>query len=157
MRSFWLAYIFHGDLVNLFPLRLMRPEEPLHLLRPSSLWSLWDWLQSHTRYPLLPNPPSSGFLGVALALRHCRSVRVYEYVPSMRLTKRCHYYDEEENLGCTVGDWHPLAAEKLVALALNSADSATVFARGFMVMNGLPAIDCAKVEERGKEEKRKPL
>ena len=41
---------------------------------------------------------SPGFLGLLLTLRHCRKVRVYEYVPSMRLTKRCHYYDEEENL-----------------------------------------------------------
>ena len=83
---------------------------------------------------------------------------MYEYVPSMRLTKRCHYYDEEENLGCTVGDWHPLAAEKLMALALNSgADSATVFAEGYLAMTGLPELDCQKVEREssGKKETEK--
>ncbi len=131
-----------------FSRRLMRPQEELHLLRPDSLWSIWNWLQRHTNHPLLPNPPSSGFLGLLLSLRHCRSVRVYEYVPSMRLTKRCHYYDEEENLGCTVGDWHPLAAEKLLALAMNRANATDVFAEGFLEMPGMPALDCHQIERR---------
>jgi hypothetical protein len=33
---------------------------------------------------------------------------------------RCHYYDDEENIGCTLGDWHPLAAEKLLALKMHT-------------------------------------
>ena len=53
-----------------------------------SLWSMWDWLQSVTAWPLLPTPPSSGFLGLVLLLHHCTSVHVFEYIPSMRLTKR---------------------------------------------------------------------
>ena len=67
-----------------------------------------------------------------MALRSCARVNVYEYVPSMRLTKRCHYYDTQENLGCTIGDWHPLAAEKLVTLKLNSANDTTVFSDGYV-------------------------
>ena len=63
-----------------------------------------------------------------MALRSCARVNVYEYVPSMRLTKRCHYYDTQENLG----DWHPLAAEKLVTLKLNSANDTTVFSDGYV-------------------------
>ena len=102
-----------------------------------------------------------------LTLRHCRKVRVYEYVPSMRLTKRCHYYDEEENLvrrtktffnkekwrttifskGCTVGDWHPLAAEKLLALAMNHAPASDVFAEGFLEVRGAAALDCEGMAE----------
>ncbi len=86
-----------------------------------------------------------GFLGIMLALHHCRSVNVYEYVPSMRLTKRCHYYDDEENLGCTIGDWHPLAAEKLVSLALNQADKLKVFSDGVLVIPGkLRLGNCTK-------------
>ena len=69
---------------------------------------------------------------MVLALRSCARVNVYEYVPSMRLTKRCHYYDTQENLGCTIGDWHPLAAEKLVTLKLNSANDTTVFSDGYV-------------------------
>ena len=67
-------------------------------------------------------------------------VHVYEYVPSMRLTKRCHYYDDNENLGCTIGDWHPLAAEKLLALGLNIGNDSEVFAQGFLTLPGLNSI-----------------
>ena len=55
---------------------------------PECLWSLWSWLQSVTAWPLLPTPPSSGFLGIFLLLNHCDTVNVFEYIPSMRLTKR---------------------------------------------------------------------
>ena len=43
-----------------FSKRLMRPEDEVHLLNPNSLWSIWDWLQSQSKWNLLPNPPSSG-------------------------------------------------------------------------------------------------
>lgn len=132
-----------------FSKRLMRPLEELHLLRPDSLWSIWNWLQSHNKYPLLPNPPSSGFLGLLLALKKCDAVNVYEYVPSMRLTKRCHYYDEVENLGCTMGDWHPLAAEKLMALSMNVANKTEVFSQGFISIVGATKLNCDEVRKGG--------
>jgi len=123
-----------------FSKRLMRPEDDVHLLDPQSLWSIWNWLQSQSKWPLLPNPPSSGFLGLVMAMLHCSKVHVYEYVPSMRLTKRCHYYDDNENLGCTIGDWHPLAAEKLLALGLNIGNDSEVFAQGFLTLPGFNSI-----------------
>ena len=133
-----------------FSKRLMRPGEKLYLLRPQSMWSIWNWLQKYTKYPILPNPPSSGFLGIVLSLFHCHRVNVYEYVPSMRLTKRCHYYDDSENLGCTIGDWHPLAAEKLMALSLNEANKTQVYSAGFLSIVGAPELNC---RERGKTRK----
>jgi len=126
-----------------FSKRLMQPESEVHLLNPKSLWSVWNWLQSESKWDLLPNPPSSGFLGLVLALLNCDTVHIYEYVPSMRLTKRCHYYDSDENLGCTIGDWHPLAAEKLLALALNIGNDTEVFADGFLTLPGLRSVQCA--------------
>ncbi len=138
----WYKHPDYPFFESFFSKRLMRPGDEMHLLKPASLWSIWNWLQRHTNHPLLPNPPSSGFLGLLLSLRHCKVVRAYEYVPSMRLTKRCHYYDEEENLGCTVGDWHPLAAEKLLALAMNTAEAETVFAKGYLEVPGISQIDC---------------
>ena len=75
-----------------------------------------------------------------MAMLHCNKVHVYEYVPSMRLTKWCHYYDENENLGCTIGDWHPLAAEKLLALGLNIGNDSEVFAQGFLTLPGLNSV-----------------
>ena len=127
----------------LYIFRLMQPESEVHLLNPKSLWSVWNWLQSESKWDLLPNPPSSGFLGLVLALLNCDTVHIYEYVPSMRLTKRCHYYDSDENLGCTIGDWHPLAAEKLLALALNIGNDTEVFADGFLTLPGLRSVQCA--------------
>ena len=41
----------------------MLPEEDFQLLDPSSLWHVWDFLQTHTYTSVLPNPPSSGFMG----------------------------------------------------------------------------------------------
>eukprot|EP00095_Tigriopus_kingsejongensis_P005749 maker-scaffold28_size608977-snap-gene-3.9 protein:Tk05749 transcript:maker-scaffold28_size608977-snap-gene-3.9-mRNA-1 annotation:"beta-galactoside alpha -sialyltransferase st6gal i ii" len=139
----WYANPDYPFFETFFAKRLMRPNESMYLLRPESLWSIWNWLQSYNRYPLLPNPPSSGFLGLILALKHCHEVHIYEYVPSMRLTKKCHYYDEEENLGCTIGDWHPLAAEKLMALALNVADKTAVYSDGYLTLKGAPNFDCS--------------
>jgi len=118
-----------------FAKRLMQKSD-VHLLNPFVLWDIWRFLQAQFDSPILPNPPSSGFLGVALAARVCETVHVYEYVPSMRLTKRCHYYDSQENLGCTIGDWHPLAAEKLVALRLNIANDTAVYSDGYVAIPG---------------------
>ena len=81
-------------------------------------------------------------IGPHNVFRHCRVVHVYEYVPSMRLTKRCHYYDAEENLGCSIGDWHPLAAEKLAAIAMNVADKKQVYSDGYLTIPGAPGLDC---------------
>ena len=132
-----------------FKTRLMRPDAEVHLLDPSSLWSIWDWLQLlHGNSLLLPNPPSSGFLGLILAVLHCVKVHVYEFVPSMRLTKRCHYYDEQQNIGCTIGDWHPLAAEKLAALRMNIGNNTQVFQEGYVTIPGVLALKNKKCLKR---------
>jgi len=119
-----------------FNKRLMQPEDALYLLHPGSLWSIWNWLQSITAWPLLPTPPSSGFLGIMLLLNHCSTIHVFEYIPSMRLTKRCHYYDSSDNLGCTLGDWHPLSAEKLAALSLHTGGEVQMLRDGFITVPG---------------------
>jgi len=119
-----------------FSKRLMAPEDSLFLLQPSSLWAAWNWLQSVTAWPLLPTPPSSGFLGVLVALQKCRVAHVFEYIPSMRLTKRCHYYDSHENLGCTLGDWHPLSAEKLIAMGLHTGTDLQMLGEGYITIPG---------------------
>lgn len=59
----------------------------------------------------------------------------------MYLPPRCHYYDEEDNLGCTLGDWHPLAAEKLTALSLNVGPELEVFKEGFITIPGFSSCD----------------
>ena len=52
------------------------------------------------------------------------------------LCYRCHYYDDEENIGCTLGDWHPLAAEKLLVLKMHTGTDEQLYHRGILTIPG---------------------
>ena len=54
----------------------------------------------------------------------------------VKIARRCHYWEEGGGAGCTYGEWHPLASEKLLALTLNAADDASVFAKGYISLKG---------------------
>lgn len=73
---------------------------------------------------------------------HCDYVDVFEYIPSTRATRTCHYYDEEDNPSCTFGAWHPLAAEKLIAYSINNASDKEVFQTGFIRIPGFSKLKC---------------
>lgn len=81
-------------------------------------------------------------VGLALILPFCDYVDMVEFIPSFRMTKRCHYYSNHEDIGCTIGEWHPLAAEKLLYLALNEADEETTFQTGYVRITGFPKLVC---------------
>ncbi|KAF6203875.1 hypothetical protein GE061_002210 [Apolygus lucorum] len=123
--------------------RRSKPKTNLHLLDPRVLWTLWDFLQAHTSVRIRPNPPSSGFLGIALLLPHCDKIRLFEYIPSLRMTPRCHYFDREVDTSCTFGVWHPLAAEKLLSLVLNEEDDFTTFQTGYITISGYNKFKCS--------------
>lgn len=78
----------------------------------------------------------------------CNHVDMIEYVPSTRLSKRCHYYDNLEDKGCTFGAWHPLAAEKLLALSMSSSDENEIFGRGVLRIQGYPSLKCWSSTQR---------
>ncbi|XP_075235729.1 beta-galactoside-a-2,6-sialyltransferase [Lycorma delicatula] len=118
------------------------PETNFHLIDPRDLWRLWNFLQAHTSVRIRKNPPSSGFLGLALLLPYCSYVNMFEYIPSMRLTSHCHYFDITEDESCTFGVWHPLAAEKLLALNFNQAPDRTVFQTGYITIPGYSTVTC---------------
>lgn len=122
--------------------REIYPEQPFYILNPEVMWQSWDFIQTNTLVPVEPNPPSSGFLGMLLLLNFCNIVDIYEYVPSMRLTKRCHYFDVHEDIGCTLGDWHPLASEKLITLVLNEGSDKDIFVTGKVVVSGFKRQIC---------------
>lgn len=122
--------------------RKMNPSTNFHLVDPRDLWRLWDFLQARSTSRIRRNPPSSGFLGLALLLPHCSSVNLFEYIPSVRLTKKCHYFDLYEDPSCTFGVWHPLAAEKLLALNFNTAPDRTVFETGYISVPGYDTLKC---------------
>ncbi|XP_050325683.1 type 2 lactosamine alpha-2,3-sialyltransferase isoform X3 [Bactrocera neohumeralis] len=109
------------------------PKSRAFLIDPHSVWRLWQSLQTFVgSRPIRRNPPSSGFIGLALLLPYCPHIDFIEYIPSTRLNGRCHYYSKEMNSACTFGAWHPLAAEKLMALDMNSADDISVYQHGIL-------------------------
>ncbi|XP_030028083.2 beta-galactoside alpha-2,6-sialyltransferase 2 [Manduca sexta] len=118
------------------------PDIDVHLLNPQVLWSLWAILQDTSPYRLRRNPPSSGFLGIWFALHRCNRIRVFEYVPSARATRRCHYHAPRDDPACTLGAWHPLAQEKALAESLRDNSDVDVFQRGFIDITGLRNIQC---------------
>ncbi|KAJ8978176.1 hypothetical protein NQ317_009664 [Molorchus minor] len=131
---------------NLFPnfmeFRKRDPKSRFFLVNPQSIWGVWRFLQGNSPSRLRRNPPSSGFLGLGILLPHCSFVDMFEYVPSTRVTRRCHYYDPEENPACTFGVWHPLAAEKLLTYHMNCADDRSVFQIGFIRILGFKSLNC---------------
>ncbi|XP_057652169.1 beta-galactoside alpha-2,6-sialyltransferase 1 isoform X1 [Diorhabda carinulata] len=131
---------------NLFPNYIAFRKNDLKsrafILNPQSVWDIWDFLQDNSPSMLRRNPPSSGFLGIRLLLPFCSFIDVFEYVPSTRVSRRCHYYDPEDNPSCTFGVWHPLAAEKLLTYYINTVDDRTVFQTGYVRIPGLRSVDC---------------
>ncbi|TDG47759.1 hypothetical protein AWZ03_005903 [Drosophila navojoa] len=129
----WLTSADYDLFTNYEIYRRRYPKSRAFLIDPHSVWRLWQSLQMFAgNRAIRRNPPSSGFIGLALLLPHCPQVDFIEYVPSTRLNGRCHYYSKEMNSGCTFGSWHPLAAEKLMALDMNVADDMSVFQFGIL-------------------------
>lgn len=135
LLSDWIAAPDFDMFSNFKQFMAEQPDANAHIIDPRSLWKLWETLQSHFSQHIRQNPPSSGFVGIALLVPHCETIDVIEYIPSTRLTGRCHYYETQHNAMCTFGSWHPLAAEKLLMLKYNSADEHTTFQRGILRIN----------------------
>lgn len=83
-------------------------------------------------------------LGIILALQKCERVNVYEYIPSVRESSRCHYYGlkNETNPSCTYGSWHPVSAEKLFFLALTDSSDKQIFMDGVLSIPGVSKVKC---------------
>lgn len=138
----WYRHPDFDIFTSYFKHRQLYPYANIYILHPKMIWNSWSYLQDYTSVPVMRHPPSSGFLGLIMMAHLCYSVDFYEYIPSMRMTKRCHYFDIHENMGCTFGDWHPLASEKLLALSLNSGSDMDVFDVGKVHVRGISSCDC---------------
>lgn len=132
----WSSQPDHYFFSNFIESRNKEPEVPFFIIHPQFLWDLWDQIQSSFPKKIMRTPPSSGFIGLMLAMKLCAYVDFYEYVPSIRMSERCHYYDNSSGFGCTLGDWHPLAAEKLFALRLNRASDREIAIKGKIRVTG---------------------
>ncbi|XP_033471796.1 beta-galactoside alpha-2,6-sialyltransferase 2-like [Epinephelus lanceolatus] len=122
--------------------RRLRPEQPFYILHPQFIWSLWDLIQDNTEDPIQPNPPSSGFTGILLMMSLCREVSVYEFIPSLRRTDLCHYYERYHDAACTLGAYHPLMYEKLLVQRINMADQDQLRRRGRVTLRGFSTVHC---------------
>lgn len=91
----WLSTADFDIFTNYKVYRQNHPNSKAYLIDPHSIWRLWQGLQTFTQKSIRKNPPSSGFIGLALLLPHCPYIDFIEYIPSTRLTGRCHYYSKE--------------------------------------------------------------
>lgn len=92
----WLTSADYDLFTNYEIYRRRYPKSRAFLIDPHSVWRLWQSLQMFAgNRAIRRNPPSSGFIGLALLLPHCPQVDFVEYVPSTRLNGRCHYYSKE--------------------------------------------------------------
>ncbi|XP_035680350.1 beta-galactoside alpha-2,6-sialyltransferase 2-like isoform X1 [Branchiostoma floridae] len=123
--------------------RRMFPRENLYITDPRFYWELWDVLQENTEAMIHPNPPSSGFQGIAVMLSLCDQLDVYEFVPSERISMKCHYYEKWKlNPACTLGWWHDLRAEKYFILRMNQGTKDDITKKGKVTLSGYRANDC---------------
>ncbi|XP_036376234.1 beta-galactoside alpha-2,6-sialyltransferase 1-like [Megalops cyprinoides] len=124
--------------------RRLRPQQPFYILSPSFQWDLWDVIQENSPMDIQPNPPSSGMLGVAVMMNLCEQVSVYEFLPSHRKTRLCHYFQDVYNWQCTMGHYHPLTFEKNLVKRLNRGSEFDIYARGKVKLRGFSQQSCPK-------------
>lgn len=61
------------------------PDANFQIVDPRKLWKLWEILQSYfPNVQIRRNPPSSGFIGIAMLVPYCEIIDVVEYIPSTR-------------------------------------------------------------------------
>ena len=72
----------------------------------------------------------------------CRQVHVYEFVPSVRQTDLCHYYEELYDAACTLGSYHPLLYEKQLLQRMNTGTCADLRVKGRVTLQGFSSTGC---------------
>ncbi|XP_029282577.1 beta-galactoside alpha-2,6-sialyltransferase 2-like [Cottoperca gobio] len=122
--------------------RRLRPEQPFYILHPEFIWSLWDLIQDNSEDQIQPNPPSSGFTGILMMMSLCREVSVYEFLPSLRRSDLCHYYERYEDAACTLGAYHPLLFEKLLIQRINEGGRDALRTKGKVTLRGFRTLRC---------------
>ncbi|XP_023648312.1 beta-galactoside alpha-2,6-sialyltransferase 2 isoform X1 [Paramormyrops kingsleyae] len=119
-----------------------KPKQPFYILHPKFIWQMWDLIQANMQESIQPNPPSSGFIGIFLMMALCEKVHVYEYIPSMRQTDLCHYYEQYYDSACTLGAYHPLLYEKVLVARLNVGSELDLQRKGRITLPGFSTVTC---------------
>ncbi|KAI4892626.1 hypothetical protein NFI96_034105, partial [Prochilodus magdalenae] len=118
------------------------PEQPIYILHPKFIRSLWSMLQENTHESIQTNPPSSGFTGVVLMMGLCEKIDIYEFIPSKRHTTLCHYYEKYRDMACTLGAYHPLLFEKLLVRRMATNFFSDIANKGKITLPGFSQITC---------------
>lgn len=122
--------------------RLQHPAQPFYILHPRFEWQLWEQIQDNMAESIQRNPPSSGMLGTVLMMSLCDTVHVYEYLPSKRKTKLCHYYQRFHDDACTLGAYHPLLYEKNLVKRMNQGSDRDIYTLGRVTLPGFRSLNC---------------
>ncbi|XP_030637617.1 beta-galactoside alpha-2,6-sialyltransferase 2b [Chanos chanos] len=122
--------------------RKASPSQHFYVLHPAFIWSLWDVIQSNSQEDIQPNPPSSGFIGIIVMMTLCDEVDVYEYIPSVRQTSLCHYYEGYFDNACTLGAYHPLLYEKTLIRRMSRATEEDLKRKGKATLPGFHTVTC---------------
>ncbi|XP_040283785.1 beta-galactoside alpha-2,6-sialyltransferase 1-like [Bufo bufo] len=117
--------------------RIANPKQPFYILKPQTLWQLWNIIQENSPEQIQPNPPSSGSIGILLMMNICEEVNVYEFLPSLRQTDRCYYFKRYFDSACTFGAYHPLMYEKNLFKKLNQGTKEDVYEKGKVTLPGM--------------------
>ncbi|AEN03737.1 alpha-2,6-sialyltransferases [Yokapox virus] len=119
---------------NFFP--ILKNKKDYTIISPEFIWKLWDIIQSYYLEKIQPNPPSSGFIGIIIAMKICNNVTIYEYIQSKQ-TDLCHYWTREINKFCSQGSYHPLIFEKNII-----KDIGNIKNPGVITVPGFTNIEC---------------
>ncbi|KAJ8246589.1 hypothetical protein GJAV_G00253160 [Gymnothorax javanicus] len=122
--------------------RQQHSSQPFYILHPAFLWQLWDVIQGHSKEDIQPNPPSSGFMGIAIMMSLCEKIDVYEFIPSIRQTDLCHYFEPAHDRACTLGAYHPLLYEKMLIQHMNIGPPLELKRNGRVTLPGFSAVNC---------------
>ncbi|KAG9469502.1 hypothetical protein GDO78_020363, partial [Eleutherodactylus coqui] len=122
--------------------RMANPEQPFYIMKPRTLWQLWNIIQENSPELIIPDPASSGTLGIMLMMNICDEVNVYEFLPSSRQTDQCHYYSRYFDTACRYGDYHPLIYEKKIIKKLNQGTADDIYRDGKVTLPGIRDLQC---------------
>ncbi|CAN2391851.1 6-sialyltransferase activity, partial [Pristimantis euphronides] len=123
--------------------RLENPEQPFYIVKPQTLWQIWNIIQENSPELIHPNPPSSGSIGTYLMMNICDEVNVYEFLPSSRQTDRCYYFQRFFETACTYGGYHPLIYEKNIIRKLNQGTEDDIYYNGKVTLPGIKDLQCS--------------
>ena len=81
-------------------------------------------------------------MGIVLAMEMCDRVTVYEYIPTVNYSAKCHYWEEMRNADCTVGHWHPSSWEKKLMTRFHVGDEKQLYIDGKLILDGYAHAAC---------------